>query len=64
MEKRVINREHRENVLTLLMRLLYCKFHSHDTTHNPGRDTITNKRTTIIQFLSSCSEMRLISFLI
>ncbi len=41
------------------MRVLYGKFHSHETTHTSSRDTKTNKRSTIIQFLSSCNEFEL-----
>ena len=41
------------------MRLLYGKFHSHETTHTSNRDTKTNKRSLVIQFLSSCSEEEL-----
>ena len=41
------------------MRILYGKFHSHETTHTSSRDTRSNKRATIMQFLSSCSEFEL-----
>lgn len=41
------------------MRLLYGKFHSSETTHTASRDTKSNKRSTIIQFLSQCSEYEL-----
>jgi len=59
---RVINRDHRENLLPILMRILYGKFHSRETTHTSSRDTVSNKRTTIIQFLSSCSENEINKF--
>lgn len=54
-----INIEDRKNLLPILMRILYGKFHSRETTHTSSRDTITNKRSTIIQFLSSCDESEL-----
>ncbi len=41
------------------MRLLYGKFYSNETTHTSSKDTKTNKRATIIQFLSNCSEYEL-----
>jgi hypothetical protein len=44
------------------MRILYGKFHSRETTHTSSRDTVSNKRTTIIQFLSSCSENEINKF--
>jgi U3 small nucleolar RNA-associated protein 20 len=55
----IIHSDHRAKLLPILMRLLYGKFHSHETTHTSSRDTKTNKRSTIIQFLSSCSEYEL-----
>ena len=41
------------------MRILFGKFHSHETTHTSNKDTKANKRSTIIQFLSSCNEYEL-----
>ena len=58
----VINKDHREDLLPILMRILYGKFHSRETTHTSSRDTVTNKRTTIIQFLSSCAENEINKF--
>ena len=58
----VIKKDHRERLLPVLMRVLYGKFHSRETTHTSSRDTVSNKRTTIIQFLSSCSENEINKF--
>lgn len=55
----VIHSDHRQKLLPILMRLLYGKFHSHETTHTSSRDSKTNKRSTIIQFLSSCNQYEL-----
>lgn len=41
------------------MRLLYGKFHSNETTHTASKDTKSNKRSVIIQFLSQCNEYEL-----
>lgn len=46
-------------LLPILMRIIYGKFHSHETTHTSSRDSKTNKRSTIIQFLSACKEYEL-----
>lgn len=54
-----IHMDHRPNLLPILMRLLYGKFNSNETTHTSSRDTKANKRTIVIQFLSSCSEEEL-----
>jgi hypothetical protein len=51
-----IHRDHRSKLLPILMRILYGKFHSHETTHTSSRDTKSNKRMIILQFLSSCNE--------
>lgn len=55
----VIHGDHRQNLLPILMRILYGKFNSNETTHTSSRDTKSNKRSTIIQFLSSCAEYEL-----
>ena len=44
------------------MRILYGKFHSHESTHTSKKDTKSNKRGIIIQFLSSCNENELYYF--
>ncbi len=54
-----IHADHRSRLLPILMRILYGKFHSHETTHTSSKDTKSNKRSTIIQFLSSCNEYEL-----
>jgi hypothetical protein len=55
----IVHYDHRDDLLPILMRILYGKFHSNETTHTSSRDTKKNKRSTIIQFLSSCSEKEL-----
>lgn len=55
----VIHNDHRQKLLPILMRILYGKFNSNETTHTSSRDTKSNKRSTIIQFLSSCAEYEL-----
>jgi hypothetical protein len=54
-----VHNDHRTRLLPILMRILYGKFHSHETTHTSSRDTKSNKRSTIIQFLSSCNEFEM-----
>lgn len=55
----LVHTDHRQNLLPILMRLLYGKFYSNETTHTSSKETKTNKRSTIIQFLSQCSEKEL-----
>ena len=55
----IIHADHRMQLLPILMRIIYGKFHSHETTHTSSRDSKTNKRSTIIQFLSACKEYEL-----
>ena len=55
----VVNREHRSDLLPIMMRLLYGKFHSHETTHTSSSDKVSTKRAIIIQFLSSCQEQEI-----
>lgn len=55
----VVHSDDRPKLLPLLMRMLYGKFHSNETTHTASKDTKSNKRSTIIQFLSQCSEYEL-----
>ncbi|CAF0883188.1 unnamed protein product, partial [Brachionus calyciflorus] len=55
----VIHNDHRKKLLPILMRILFGKFNSNETTHTSSRDTKSNKRSTIIQFLSSCAEYEL-----
>lgn len=55
----IIHQDHRSDLLPILMRILYGKFHSHESTHTSSKDTKSNKRSVIIQFLSSCSESEL-----
>ena len=57
-----IHNDHRTKLLPILMRILYGKFHSHETTHTSSKDTKSNKRSTIIQFLSSCNEYEMTYF--
>jgi U3 small nucleolar RNA-associated protein 20 len=59
----VLAQEHRSDFLKILMRILYGKFHSNETTHTSSKDTISNKRSTIIQFISSCKENEIKDFL-
>jgi hypothetical protein len=54
-----VHNDHRAQLLPILMRILYGKFHSAETTHTSSRDTKSNKRSTIIQFLSSCNEFEM-----
>ena len=58
----LVHGDHRAPLLGILMRLLYGKFNSHETTHTSSRDTKANKRSLVIQFLSSCSERELAYF--
>lgn len=55
----IVHIDHRMQLLPIVMRILYGKFHSNETTHTSSRDTKKNKRSTIIQFLSSCNEYEL-----
>jgi hypothetical protein len=55
----IVHSEHRTHLLPILMRILYGKFNSTETTHTSSRDTKSNKRSLIVQFLSSCSEREL-----
>ena len=55
----VVHTDHRKQLLPILMRLLYGKFHSQETTHTSSKDTKSIKRTIIIQFLAACSENEL-----
>jgi U3 small nucleolar RNA-associated protein 20 len=57
-----IHLDHRQQLLPILMRILYGKFHSHESTHTSSKDTKSNKRGIIIQFLSSCNESELYYF--
>ena len=57
-----IHVDHRQQLLPILMRILYGKFHSHESTHTSSKDTKSNKRGIIIQFLSSCNENELYYF--
>lgn len=59
----VLAQEHRSDFLKILMRILYGKFHSNETTHTSSKDTMSNKRSTIIQFISSCTENEIKDFL-
>ena len=54
-----VHADHRQELLPILMRLLYGKFYSNETTHTSSKDTKSNKRATIIQFLSCCNEYEL-----
>lgn len=58
----IIHQDHRNEMLPFLMRILYGKFHSHESTHTSSKDTKSNKRGIIMQFLSSCSESELYLF--
>jgi hypothetical protein len=55
----IVHNDDRVKLLPILMRLLYGKFHSNETTHTSSKDKKSNKRSTIIQFLSQCSEYEL-----